>query len=74
MSSLSEFLHMGGYAFYVWSSYGLTVICLAAVFLWSSAQHRKALEQAIRRGRKSEARRKPRAGEVSTATAGTREQ
>ena len=29
--SLTEFLHMGGYAFYVWTSYGLT----AAVLLWN---------------------------------------
>ena len=29
--SLEDFLHMGGYAFYVWTSYGLT----AAVLLWN---------------------------------------
>ena len=29
MSSLSEFLHMGGYAVYVWTAYGIT----AAVML-----------------------------------------
>ena len=27
---MSEFLHMGGYAFYVWGSYGLAAIVLAA--------------------------------------------
>lgn len=26
MSSLSEFFQMGGYAFYVWSSYGVTAL------------------------------------------------
>jgi len=31
--SLSEFLHMGGYAFYVWTSYGLTFFVLAVTFL-----------------------------------------
>lgn len=25
MTSLSDFLHMGGYAFYVWTSYGLVI-------------------------------------------------
>ena len=26
---MSEFLHMGGYAWYVWGSYGVTFACLA---------------------------------------------
>jgi heme exporter protein D len=26
---MSEFLAMGGYAWYVWGSYGVTVACLA---------------------------------------------
>ena len=25
---MSEFFHMGGYAWYVWGSYGVTFICL----------------------------------------------
>jgi heme exporter protein D len=28
MTGISEFLHMGGYAVYVWSSYGLTLLIL----------------------------------------------
>jgi len=28
MTGISEFLHMGGYAVYVWSSYGLTMLVL----------------------------------------------
>ena len=26
---MSEFLHMGGYAWYVWGSYAVTFVCLA---------------------------------------------
>jgi heme exporter protein D len=26
---MSDFFHMGGYAWYVWGSYGLTFACLA---------------------------------------------
>jgi heme exporter protein D len=26
--SLSEFLHMGGYGFYVWVSFGVTAVCM----------------------------------------------
>lgn len=28
MTGISEFLHMGGYAVYVWTSYGLTLLVL----------------------------------------------
>jgi len=31
--SLSEFFHMGGYALYVWSSYGLSFVVLAFLFI-----------------------------------------
>ncbi len=31
--TVSEFFHMGGYAAYVWSSYGLATVVLAWVFL-----------------------------------------
>jgi len=30
--SASEFFHMGGYAFFVWSSYGLTAVLLLWTF------------------------------------------
>lgn len=46
---MSEFLNMGGYAFFVWSSYGLTAIFLLLnVFLARSAL-RKARLTALRR-------------------------
>ena len=28
-NSVSEFLAMGGYAFYVWGSFGITFLCMA---------------------------------------------
>jgi heme exporter protein D len=30
MNGLVEFLNMGGYAFYVWSAYGITLVVLLA--------------------------------------------
>lgn len=30
--SLTDFLQMGGYAFYVWLSFGVTFACLIAVY------------------------------------------
>ncbi len=40
--SLRDFLHMGGYAGYVWTSYGLTTLVL--VLNWTSAR-RSEVEQ-----------------------------
>ena len=31
--SVSDFFHMGGYAFYVWSSYGLALVVLGWVMI-----------------------------------------
>jgi heme exporter protein D len=41
-SSFAEFLDMGGYALYVWGSYGVTALVLV-VELWSLRARRKAL-------------------------------
>ena len=30
MDALREFFHMGGYAFYVWSAYGVALVVLVA--------------------------------------------
>lgn len=38
--SLAQFLSMGGYAFYVWSSFGLTAVCMAAEILLLRHRHR----------------------------------
>lgn len=43
---MSEFLHMGGYAIYVWSSYGLTTIVLLGLLVLSLRQRKRALAEA----------------------------
>jgi heme exporter protein D len=30
MDTVSDFFHMGGYAFYVWTAYGFTLVVLVA--------------------------------------------
>jgi len=45
-TSLSEFFAMGGYAFYVWTSYGLTLIVLLAnivIPVWQRKQFLRSL-------------------------------
>jgi heme exporter protein D len=43
---VSEFLQMGGYAPYVWSAYGITLVTLVLNVWWIRRVHRRALEHA----------------------------
>jgi len=50
--TLTEFLHMGGYAFYVWTSYGLAAVVLIAnllVPLLNARRQRRDLVGKLRR-------------------------
>jgi heme exporter protein D len=49
---MGEFFHMGGYAFYVWTSYGLALIVLLANVLAPLRQRRKILADLTRRERR----------------------
>ncbi|MBF0264648.1 MAG: heme exporter protein CcmD [Gammaproteobacteria bacterium] len=46
---MSEFLHMGGYASFVWSSYALSFILMFGMMFLSFSQHKK--KQKIIQGR-----------------------
>jgi heme exporter protein D len=41
--TVTEFFAMGGYAFYVWSSFGLTFLVMAAIVLNSMLQRKRAI-------------------------------
>jgi heme exporter protein D len=45
--NLSDYFAMGGYAAFIWSSYGLAVVLLAALFLLS-ARRLQAVERALK--------------------------
>ena len=51
--SLTEFLHMGGYAFYVWTSYGIALIVLLLNVLGPLRQRRKLLNDIARTNRRA---------------------
>mgnify|MGYP005866129133 CR=1 FL=1 len=46
--NLENFLHMGGYAGYVWGAYGVTVVVLVAEILSRRARRRRALQEVTR--------------------------
>ena len=48
MSGLHEFLHMGGYAFYVWTSYAIAAVVLIANVI-GPVLHGRALRRALAR-------------------------
>ncbi len=48
---MSEFLNMGGYATYVWPSYGLAALVLWLNWYLPSRQHQQLLRQLQRRRR-----------------------
>lgn len=43
--SLSEFFNMGGYAVFVWSSYGLTLVVLVLNWWLPYRQHKQNLKK-----------------------------
>lgn len=54
MEAFNKFIHMGGYAAYVWSSYGITLV----LFAWSIVSpllEKRKLEKRIRRVIENEA-------------------
>ena len=46
--SLDDFLAMGGYAFYVWGAYGVTVLCLVAEVVILRSRTRSSLRAVAR--------------------------
>ena len=54
-NSFSEFINMGGYGFFVWGSYGVTFVLLAAELIMLRARKKRLSEKAALR-RKLETR------------------
>ena len=52
--SLQEFLYMGGYGFYVWTAYGITLVVLVANIVIPVVQRKQFLrQQALKQKRQS---------------------
>ena len=55
---ISKFLNMGGYALYVWSSYGLTLLVLSWLFVKPVLDKKKIVQQLRGRYRQLEQQQK----------------
>ena len=49
MTAMLQFLHMGGYAAFVWPSYGLTALVVALNIYWARRSLREAQAETRRR-------------------------
>lgn len=49
MEQSGNFFQMGGYAFYVWSSYGLTLIVLLINYFSPKIKEKKLITQLVKR-------------------------
>lgn len=47
--NMGEFIHMGGYAAFVWPAYAVTLIVLIGNIVGARSSHRHAVEEARRR-------------------------
>ncbi|MDM8564420.1 heme exporter protein CcmD [Candidatus Halobeggiatoa sp. HSG11] len=56
---MNEFFHMGGYAFYVWTSYGLTFLVLIINLIIPFNQERTILRTLNRKLRRKQRERHP---------------
>jgi len=55
MDLFADFLHMGGYAYFVWSAYGMVIVSLIAALImtWRGLKTREREFEAVRRDRQS---------------------
>ena len=58
--SVSEFFNMGGYAVFVWSSYGLTLVLLVLNWFLPYQQHKQNLRKLTRQYRSGKSRQETR--------------
>jgi heme exporter protein D len=58
MKSFWEFAAMGGYGVYIWPAYGVAVLVIGGLFLWSWRGHRAATKRELELGRRSRRSRK----------------
>lgn len=44
----NDFFNMGGYGFYVWLSYGISLVAIVALIVQTIKQHRTVLQSVLR--------------------------
>jgi len=63
VSSIEEFFHMGGYAFYVWTSYGLALVILVLIFVMPMLTKKQIIRELRMKYRQQERQQQDRNGQ-----------
>lgn len=63
--SASEFFNMGGYAFYVWTSYGLALLVLLIVFFRPMLTYRQVMRELRSKFRQQERQNTEKVSEIN---------
>ena len=66
-NSLSDFIEMGGYGFYVWLSFSVSALLLIILLISSKAAHQKVINDIARRTKRDDKLRKIRKLRESTS-------
>ncbi len=67
--SVENFFEMGGYGFYVWTSYGVCLAVIAADIIGARMRRKRALAEVVRETRLAQQRAQPGAQNVGGRTA-----
>lgn len=51
---MKEFFHMGGYAFYVWASYGIAAVVLIGNIVLPKYQHKSMINKLTKKLKRAE--------------------
>jgi heme exporter protein D len=52
---MAEYFEMGGYGFYVWTSYGIALVAMLATVWGARQRHRRQLARIVRRQKREQA-------------------
>lgn len=42
---MQEFFYMGGYGFYIWTSYAIVLVAMLLNFIWPALQRRRIIDR-----------------------------
>ncbi|MFZ7274211.1 heme exporter protein CcmD [Avibacterium avium] len=62
--SVSDFLNMGGYGFYVWLSYGVSFLAIAGLILQGVMSKKKLINEIKREQQRAQYEQNRRTGEI----------
>ena len=63
MNPIAEFFHMGGYAFFVWTSYGIALVTLVLIFVMPIMTRKQIMKELRMKYRQQQRQQQEREGQ-----------